>query len=66
VSILISGTPRSNRITNMPASKFNLSVITHGEMRSSQESKREGVRDDRMHFEQRRSKRSYVSQMLLL
>jgi hypothetical protein len=36
VSFFIIGTLRSNRVTNMLASKFNLSVITHSEVRSSQ------------------------------
>ena len=32
MSSLIAGTPRPNRIPNMPAPKFNLSIITHSEM----------------------------------
>jgi hypothetical protein len=65
VSILIISTPRSNRITNMPASKFNLSVITHGEIRSLQE--RIGGRECEMtKCILSKGTRSYVSQMLLL
>ena len=44
MSSLIIGTPRPNRITNMPASKFNLSVVTHG-VSSQERVRRKRVRD---------------------
>jgi hypothetical protein len=47
MSLLIISTPRLNRVINILTLKFNLSVITYSEMRSSQVRVRgRGVRDN--------------------
>ncbi len=62
MSSYITSPPHLNRITDMPASKFNLSVVTHSKTRLF-EGQEQG-RGDRSILSERQG--SHISQMLLL
>lgn len=59
---LITDTPRPNRISDMTASKFDLSVVTHGELNFFERQKRV----TRKVFLRGNGRASYGSEILLL